>query len=345
MSNDVAVGAGGVLTHSANTGSTATYKLYLKVGGNVRILAGGSINVTRAGFYTSTGPGASVQSTINGESIVPSYIGATFASKGIVTTHKDSSSWVSLKTCYGSVLRPNSIGSGGSGAVFAGGAARIEAQGTVTIDGSIRSQGALPSEDKTSGTGGSIWIEAAKIQGSGTVSVGTSSASSSGRVAMYQKSTYGWDDWTGDVFILNGSNDSYSPGTFYREDASGEGELLLNLGTPAGAGYCATQLPMADDGDPKSAYSHVAVKLGARRRLSLLGPMKIRDLDITSSTYSYINLNGHKLRVVSREHKGGKGWAGGNYLERIASGLIIPGGTAEEPGEIVWSTGFTISVR
>ena len=119
----------------------------------------------------------------------------------------------------------------------------------------------------------------------------------------------------------------------------------MNTGTPANSAFCATQLPMADDGDPKNAYSHVAVKLGTRRRLSLLGPMKIRDLDITSSTYSYINLNGHKLRVVSREHKGGKGWAGGNYQERIANGLIIPGGTEEAPGEIVWSSGFTLTVR
>ena len=343
ISNDVSVGAGGVITHAANTGSSESYKLYLKVGGDVRILAGGAIDVTRAGFYTSTGPGASVQSVINGESIISSYIGATFASQGLITIHK-TSSWAPLKTCYGSVLHPYSLGSGGSGPVFAGGAARVEAKGTVTINGSILSEGARPSE-KTSGTGGSIWIKAAKIQGSGTVSVATSVDSSSGRIAMYQTSTYGWDDWTGNVFTLYGSSATYAPGTFYREDASGEGELLLDQGTPAGAGYCATQLPMTADGDPKDAYSHVSIVLGARRRISLLGSMKIRDLDINSSTYSYINLNGYKLRVLSPAHKDGKGWVGGNYAERIASGLIVPGGTAEEPGEIVWSTGFTISVR
>lgn len=344
ISNDVSVGAGGVITHAANMGSSESYKLYLKVGGNVRILAGGAIDVTRAGFYTSTGPGASVQSVINGESILAWYIGATFASQGIITIHK-TSSWAPLKSCYGSVLHPYSLGSGGAGAVFAGGAARVEAEGTVTIDGSVLSEGARPSSDVTSGTGGSIWIKAAKIQGSGTVSVATSVDSSSGRIAMYQTSTYGWTDWTGNVFTLYGSGATYATGTFYREDASGEGELLLDQGTPAGAGYCATQLPMTADGDPKDAYSHVSIVLGARRRISLLGSMKIRDLDINSSTYSYINLNGYKLRVLSPAHKDGKGWVGGNYAERIASGLIVPGGTAEEPGEIVWSTGFTISVR
>ncbi len=342
VSNDVAVGAGGVLTHSANTGSTATYKLYLKVGGNVRILEGGAIDVTRTGFYTSTGPGASAQTVIDGDTIMSWYIGATFASQGYITTRPDNAP---PKTCHGSVLHPYSIGSGGSGSVYAGGAVRIEAGGTVAIDGEIRADGPAPSEDKTSGTGGSIWIEAAKIQGSGLVSAEARKVSSCGRIALYQTATFGWADWQGTVSVVYDSGVTHSPGTYYRQDASGAGELILNTGTPANSAFCATQLPLADDGDPKSAYSHVAVKLGARRRLSLLGPMKIRDLDITSSTYSYINLNGHKLRVVSREHKGGKGWAGGNYAQRIASGLIIPGGTAEEPGEIVWSTGFTISVR
>ena len=342
VSNDVSVGAGGVLTHGANTGSTESYKLYLKVGGDLRILSGGSIDVTKTGFYIGTGPGRSATAVIDGETIQSWYIGATFASQGYITSRP---ALVPPRTCYGSVLHPDSLGSGGSGSVYAGGAVRIEAGGTVEIDGEIRSDGAPPSEDKTSGTGGSIWIEAAKIQGSGLVSAEASRSSSCGRIALYQTATLGWTSWTGTVSVVYGSGATHSPGTYYRQDASGEGELLLNTGTPASSVFCATQLPMADDGDPKNAYSHVAIKLGTRRRLSLLGPMKIRDLDITSSTYSYINLNGHKLRVVSREHKGGKGWAGGNYQERIANGLIIPGGTEEAPGEIVWSSGFTLSVR
>lgn len=65
---------------------------------------------------------------------------------------------------YGQISRPTALGSGNY-AYAAGGAIKMEVSGTLSIDGTITADGA---EERS--TGGSIWIQANAISGSGTIS-------------------------------------------------------------------------------------------------------------------------------------------------------------------------------
>jgi hypothetical protein len=70
---------------------------------------------------------------------------------------------------FGSIYRPQESGGGAYSGSAGGGAVRIKAATSVTVDGAIRSNGA-DSGDR-SGAGGSVWITTAKISGAGSIEV------------------------------------------------------------------------------------------------------------------------------------------------------------------------------
>jgi hypothetical protein len=122
---------------------------------------------------------------------------------------------------YGSVLEPLDLGSSGgsyestwSGA--GGGAIRLSASGTLTLDGVISANGGTPSSHSGAGAGGSLWITTAVLSGSGvfqavggTYNPGYSGgAGGGGRIAVYgsddsgfsgfeTSSVAGGDGWNG----------------------------------------------------------------------------------------------------------------------------------------------------
>ncbi|UYL09042.1 hypothetical protein B9G69_000440 [Bdellovibrio sp. SKB1291214] len=105
---------------------------------------------------------------------------------------------------YGSMLEPTTYGSGGGTAgdafgAMGGGAIKMVASGTFTINGTIDSDGMYGysiSYDPGGGAGGSVWIVGANVLGSGKIqAVGgagydTGSAGSGGRIAVYYSGSF-----------------------------------------------------------------------------------------------------------------------------------------------------------
>ena len=65
-------------------------------------------------------------------------------------------------------------------------------------------------------------------------------------------------------------------------------------------------------------------------KIVIYSDMKVYDVSIESSS-SYLYCTDHTLRIVSRTHKDGAGWA------RAA--------TTAPNGAVIWAAGFTVSVR
>ena len=62
---------------------------------------------------------------------------------------------------------------------------------------------------------------------------------------------------------------------------------------------------------------------------------------VLKASNAKVYLNSSKIKLLSRDHKGGKGWTGGNYEERIAANTIVTG----DGGKIVWPEGFQVMIR
>lgn len=147
---------------------------------------GGSIDVTKKGWscgiatngivkVSGYGPGAGRQGT-----------GAAHGGPGGKNPNPRDAVAVGHPPCYGSESQPEEPGSGGyqdtssSGGVntqtHGGGAVRIEASGTVTVNGSVLANGGsvkyagapqITDCSDTAGSGGSIWIKCSRFAGSG----------------------------------------------------------------------------------------------------------------------------------------------------------------------------------
>jgi hypothetical protein len=186
--NALTVNSGGIVTHATNTGLAKTDHLSISATGSITVDASGSINVENKGFQSGDGPGA-------GESFTASCTnigggghgggGATASTAGGGT--------------YGSVTQPSDLGSaggdrcnGGDGG-YGGGALKIVTTATVTVNGTISSDGVISPSSTAGGggAGGSIWIQTGTLAGSGTVrargggSTGAGGAGGGGRIALY----------------------------------------------------------------------------------------------------------------------------------------------------------------
>lgn len=180
---------GGKWTHMAND-SAEVYSLNVTVGGNLTIGAGGTITVMGKGYAVGKFPSGSA-------------IGAHAA------TYTGDSSHI-----YGDVYAPTRCGSGGASgnnsASCGGGVIVLSVAGSAVIDGTLDAQSSTQSSAKNGnpekgvGAGGSIFVTAASISGSGTVIASayenngtsySSEAGSGGRIALVAT--------TGDVTIPN----------------------------------------------------------------------------------------------------------------------------------------------
>ncbi|MBO4448034.1 MAG: hypothetical protein J5807_00925 [Kiritimatiellae bacterium] len=327
ISNDLELAAGAVVKHTytSNTSPTdtnGTYKCNLLVRGNVYIRAGGAVDLRSCGFVASRGYGSAAQG--------PSHGGV--GSSG--------------NFCIGSVLRPYCLGPS-SQYNAGGGAIKLVCNGEIVVDGTIN---ASTGQSTIGGLacGGSIWLEAARISGSGSLlargyvaSHATSyNVSSGGRIALYQTQQEGWDGLTATVDCCG-----YSCGTIYREDATGNGEVFIG-GSRDPAGQ--VQLPMPMDGDARSVYARARVTVGESTALAVTndiwnisdGPLVVRDLHLADQSAA-VDCLGSTIRVKSYEHYRGTGWANGRYRECVQNGTVLLG----EGGEIVWPAGMFIILR
>ena len=215
VANDLVVNANGVMTHTAGDDKTP-YKLNLTVGGNVTIAANGAIEANAKGKSTK---GYSSNSS------------GGWGCNGNYGGRGNTGAYGGTSRCYGSIREPNDLGSKGN-ASSGGGAIRLDVSGTLRVDGSLSADSLSGSSvGYGSGSGGSIWVTAKNLSGSGCISVvsygqggGTGYIGGGGRIAV--KLTEATDFSATSAVTFN-----YATGTFYREnanDAPGRGELVMN---------------------------------------------------------------------------------------------------------------------
>jgi hypothetical protein len=192
--------SGGTITHGANTATTtnsagrwvADRGVWLQCG-NLTITTNGSIDAKGMGYGPSPiwgtaayGPGGGAANWGGG-----GYGGAGGCSKGGPT--------------YGASNAPVDPGSGGSQPVNQGGSSgagggmvRIEASGSVTIDGTINASGIDGNQQGSGGAGGSVFISAGRFMGAGTIlatggiAPGLGGGGGGGRIAVWRRTSDSW---------------------------------------------------------------------------------------------------------------------------------------------------------
>jgi hypothetical protein len=171
---------GGVVSHGQGDAENA-----LELTGDVTITSGGAISLTGRGYTRGEGPG-SYPTNSGGHG------GAGHGGRG------GNGAAVPGGATYGSVTSPIELGSGSgldcNGGGTGGGALRLYVGGTLTVDGEISANGSTVGAacGSSGAAGGSIWIHAINVTGSGiitangTVSARTDAgAGGGGRIAIY----------------------------------------------------------------------------------------------------------------------------------------------------------------
>jgi len=187
VADEVVVRAGGLLTHRATSrgGGAQPYALHLEASRLV-VEAGGRIDVSERGWPGGGHSDTPEPLTFGGVSSVDD--GSRGGNHGGLGGRSSGAVALSDRRTYGDPARPSLPGAGGhstyalrlaaSGGA-GGGALHLRVAGDVRIDGELRADGAvgevgfLPSAIRAGtggGAGGSIWVEAERLEGRGVVS-------------------------------------------------------------------------------------------------------------------------------------------------------------------------------
>ena len=271
-------------------------------------------------------------------------------------------------TCYGSMFEPTAHGSGGrNDTTHGGGVVKIKCAGDMTVNGVIRADGKQYQDGYgRSAAGGSVWLDiGGEFSGAGEITargglILYDNAASGGRIAIY----YGTDSFTGTISASAAPYTSHSrsffagSGTVLKKAKGGVAydvvidndqyyrtqsfSATYNKSSPYWANFVndiwmrsvVTDIPSKDDLDKLDLFKRVRFSVGHLTALNLQQNLKIKDLNVTVNTGSYVRLNGYTLRVMDSTHKNARGWAGAS-VER----------STRERGEIIWGAGFAVTVR
>jgi len=166
--------------------------------------------------------------------------------------------------------------------------------GTLAVNGTVNANGYR--NDWGGGSGGSVWLKAGTIRGSGSVTAlysgtGSSSTPGGGRISLVQTEAMDWTAFTGTVNA--GPSSIASPGTVYRETAAdrpGEGELEV----PGVSGGVSTPVKLV------SAIEDIGEVFGK----------------VTVKQYGNLSVaSGATVRVSREATSGGSSWNGSGALE------------------------------
>lgn len=223
VAGNLTVGPTGVVTHPAPPNNTETeyHRVNIQVQGNLAVQSGGRVDVDAKGYLAAKGPGK------GGNNDAGSHGGLGYAYNGIVPITKT----------YGDWLTPTNWGSGGTSG-SGGGGIRLDVGGSATIEGTLTAKGGLAS---TGGAGGSIWLRAASLSGSGLIRVNggdhnNTAGGGGGRIALYltNGTSVGSVTFTayGGVFTnVAVKSKAGAAGTIYiegKDDLSGRGQLIID---------------------------------------------------------------------------------------------------------------------
>jgi len=335
---DVTVHANGTLTHTAN-GTTAQgemYKLALTVGGDLMVNAGGRFDVADKGYATGNGPGGRPNTDNN-------HRGGAYGGEG------GGADATYPTACYGSMVAPVNIGSGGSYGPGAG-AIRLVVTGTLINNGVISANGSTDQYGR--GSGGSLYATAGAMAGSGTFSA-------NGGIAT-------WTDGGGGgrlALVLTGAGADFSlidlakvtarGGTGYSSAHGGAGTVYLQTTVQsAGKGTVRidnvglvgtrTDLParllaVLDE------LRYAAVIVTNRGALAVTTNDRIQSLTVASANEP-LNLGAAEtvLTVKSMTVNGTAYTKGGLYTTNNWNGLALPGANVTGAGAILIQSGGTV---
>lgn len=295
---------------------------------------GSNINVSEKGYAVAKGPGAGgYDGGNNGAS--HGGIGCGHISKKTTPPHAP---------CYGSLLKPINLGSGGkTGGGPGGGAVRIFAGGEMRIDGVINAE-AKHGSSYYPGSGGSIYLKCALLSGEGKISVNGGNVSidcpgGGGRIAVYETEATDWSAWHGQMTAYGGivstsgvsALPGASAGTIYLQTAADvPGGGIVKIDNRGGWNFGADLPVLANPIDGKRAYTATRFQLGNGGSIRLRGDVRVKDIALDHSK-SYLYVLANQLSILSTEHINRKGWLGNVTLS--------------EGGEIIWIKGFVLSIR
>lgn len=354
VNGDAEIRSGAKISHTPCGANVATTnRVMMTVNGDLTIAAGGSIDATGMGWTKGVGPGDIVPA--GGVGMAPSHGG--IGAEGT--------------PCYGSTFHPVTPGSGSKRSVYAtgGGVIRLVTSGALTVNGLVAANaGTLLGFN---GSGGSIWINAGSLAGSGAIKANGGGITDTswgayhgggGRLAVYLSQAANLDAFTGAIDVGgsrvvaagNEQEPTGGAGTFYYEtanDAEKGGTLVIDARRSS---VCSrgTDLPVngnpqaAGDDDCAANYRNVKIVVKNGGRLNLREDVRVEDLEVTTGT-AIFNLNDHILKVSSMEHRNGLGWRGETDKKRAKAYVeSICSKGAEGQGEIVWpAPGLMLLVR
>lgn len=256
-----------------NAAGLEDYGVTFRMANNLVVESGATITTNGSGYTTAQGPGTGCG---------PAYGGYGASNGG---------------TPYGSVKEPIHLGSGGCTRSLAGGyvsqggtgggAIKFEIDGTFTLDGTINANGTGGIDnafvDGASGTGGSVWVIADRLDGSGIISAngGTRSGNpiggSGGRIAIYESERGSFPITNkSNLQAFGGAGSPYGgPGTIYLDEdgeLEGNGELLINNN---GANSSLAAIPY-DSENPIQEFTGISLKeYGGLRAMGIDGTLVI----------------------------------------------------------------------
>ena len=232
LTGDVTVEDGGTVTHTANT-KDSSYLLDWTVGGDMTVASGAKVTAKAKGYPQGVGLGSGGGN----------YKGSSHGGWAWDSLSGKAGNQVS----YGSLTQPMEVGSGNAAYNGPGGGiVRLNIAGALVNDGRIDADGADGSTWFNS-SGGSVWITAATISGSGKIESnaygynGTTSAShglsGGGRVAVWlTQAGADFADYTGAFTAFGARNGSRAggAGTVYLktgDEAADGGTLIVSNAT------------------------------------------------------------------------------------------------------------------
>jgi hypothetical protein len=216
----------GVVKHSPAPAGDLANSLNLTLAGDATVEAGSRIDVSALGFGAQAGPGKGA--------------GAFYGGAG--GGHGGEGGGSGGGAGYGSVIAPVDFGSGGGNGGYGpggagGGSVRLTVGGTLTVAGQILANGQdIGGGYGAGGAGGSIYLAAAALAGSGEIRAsggGGANGGAGGRIALY----YTTNTFAGTTRAIGGGGGTRGgAGTIYlKPAASGGGSVLVDNGGLAGA--------------------------------------------------------------------------------------------------------------
>ena len=284
---------GGTWTHTANPSLTSTSadwisgrgtkQLIVKCGGDFTLGSGAAINVTGKGYRNKQGPGFGEQGRGGAHG------GGGYGAQG---------------KCYGSMLSPITIGSGGrDSAATGGGAVHLTVGGTLTVDGAISANGGTVTSGDYHGAGGSIYLTANAMSGAGAISAycgytSGSTAGGGGRIALKLTGDGDFSGLTGTI-TTSAAKANCSPGTIYYEtkaQAGGKGKLVLNNNGTSSDNYGVGADVFAIEGETYD-FSEIVITNGGKLVIHSGATVSAAKISSRSSGYSFLEMNGGTLNL------------------------------------------------